>query len=260
MGPFTGINLIARAATEIMKRPRLVLMGMLPPLLVTLLYIVVAWLGGPALVDTVNGWVLAITNQLPNWFGTVLSALLIFAIATGVAIVAGFGFTALSLLVGGPIYDRISATIDTEVLGVVPEEGEKFTVSVARSAAQSGVVFGLSLVVAFVAVTANILPVIGSIASLVLGLGLGGSLMTTELLSGAFGRRGLPTLGQRWSAMRQQPVATLSFAIPAQFVLSIPLISVAAFPFFSAAATMLADKLIREAPAGVIAKDRTYDF
>ena len=84
--------------------------------------------------------------------------------------------------------------------------------------------------------------------------------MTTELLSGAFGRRGLPTLGQRWSAMRQQPVATLSFAIPAQFVLSIPLISVAAFPFFSAAATMLADKLIREAPAGVIAKDRTYDF
>ena len=55
MGPFTGINLIARAATEIMKRPRLVLMGMLPPLLVTLLYIVVAWLGGPALVDTVNG-------------------------------------------------------------------------------------------------------------------------------------------------------------------------------------------------------------
>lgn len=260
MGPFTGINLIARATTEILKRPRLVLIGMVPPLIVTALYIVVAFLGGPALVDLVTGWVTNITSQMPTWLGSLLAGVLIFAIGTGVAIIAGFGFTALSLLIGGPIYDRISTTIDREVLGVTPVESETFTISIARSAAQSGVVFGLSLVVAFLAVTANIIPIAGSLASLVIGLGLGGSLMTTELLSGGFGRRGMPTLRQRWAAMRSQPMSTLSFAVPAQFVLSLPLISVAAFPFFSAAATMLADKLIREAQPGVIVKDRTYDF
>lgn len=248
MGPFTGIHLIAQSATEILKRPRLVLMGMVPPLIVTALYIILALLGGPALADAVTSWVTDITAALPEWLGGVIATALIFAIATGIAIVAGFGFTALSLIVGGPIYDKISTTIDTEVLGITPNDGDKLAVAVARSGAQSIVVFGLSLGVAFLAVIVNIVPAIGQFLSLAIGFGLGGSLLTTELLGGPFSRRGLPTLQQRWAAMRSQPIATLSFAIPAQFVLSIPLISVAAFPFFSAAATMLAHRLLPEAP------------
>ncbi|WP_336249649.1 EI24 domain-containing protein [Stomatohabitans albus] len=260
MGPFLGIRLIARSASTITSRPRLLIMGMLPPLAVTVLYVVLAVIGGPALVHAITGWVGDVTAGSPGWLGSTLSFLLALVVLGAVGVVAAVAFTTLTLALGGPVYDRISESIDREVLGLTGVQDEHLGVAVMRSASQSAVIFALSMGSALLGIVLGLIPAVGTIASLVVGLCLGGWLMTTELLGGAFGRRGKPTLKERWRYMRHQPISTLSFAIPAQFVLSIPVISVLAFPFFSAAATMLAHKLITESPTWPTPDKERHDF
>lgn len=260
MGPLFGIQLIGTAAVEIMKRPRLLFMGMLPPLIVTLLYLLITIIGGPALFSALTAWVAQFTASWPTWAGSVIAWLLMIVLVAGVVVIAAVSFTTLTLALGGPIYDRISETIEREVLGFTATQSDGLGTAVMRSASQSLIIFCLSMLVVALSTLFGLIPTIGTIASLAMSLCCGGFLVTTELLGGSFGRRGMPRLNTRWRYMRATPLGTLSFAIPAQFVLSIPVVSVFAFPFFSAGATLLAHELLTERPAPPMAGKDQHDL
>lgn len=244
MGPFTGIRVLGTAIHELFQRPRLIILGMVPPLIVTVVYVIAGLFVIPWIVDTVPTALGAWMGAWPSWLVTVLTFAMMIVTLAALALIAGVAFTTLTLAIGGPIYDRISQIIDIEVLGVEEIVEDGLGVAVMRSISQSVVILALSLTVALATLIIGLIPVIGTASSLIGGLGLGGLLVTTELLGGPFGRRGLPDLGQRWAAMKANPVEVISFGVPAQFVLSIPFVGVLAFPFFAAGASVLAHKLL----------------
>src|SRR5690625_1623242 len=98
----------------VLRRPRLALLGMVPPLFVsTLMITLIALLGflglGP-LTDLVTGWV----PEGIRMAARILIGIVIMALAILAAVVL---FASLTLALGAPIYERISIAAEKEFRG-----------------------------------------------------------------------------------------------------------------------------------------------
>ncbi|HOA26718.1 MAG TPA: EI24 domain-containing protein, partial [Arachnia sp.] len=164
-----------------------------------------------------------------------------FGAAAALAVVT---FTALTLIIGEPFYERIHRETE-EVLGPPLPNG---SVSLWR-AVVSGVGFVLrGIGVALVVAVLGFIPVVGGALAAVVGVALTGSLLARELMARAFDAREFD------DARRAQIVAAgrwrvLGFGIATQLCFLIPLGAVVTMPAAVAGATMLSRELIDRRPA-----------
>jgi CysZ protein len=250
-----GASLLARGFGLVITRRRLFLLGGIPPLITSIVFLTVLI----TLVTNLDRLVPAIAGFASDWQPALLTAL---QIVVGVALVGGsvlimvLLFSSITLLIGSPAYDKIAEFVDQE-LGEIPEpstgagraaEDENTAVSVGRSVAQSLVLIAISLLGTIAFFLLGFIPLLGQIVVPVLSTIFGGWMLTTELLGPAFERRGLKRLSDRRQAMAGQKVRSIGFAVPTFLLLAIPFVSILVFPAATAGATMLARELVPREP------------
>lgn len=242
-----GLALLGRGAALLIRRPRMFLLGAIPPAITSfvflgLLIVLITQLS--PLVD----WLTPFARGWPE--GAAVTVRVAIGVATiGVAVLLMVvTFTSLTLLLGSPLYDKISEETERE-LGPVPTYDEPLVTEVTRSVRQSLALIAVSLLGALPLLLAGLLPVIGQTAVPVVAACFGGWLLALELTGSTFQRRGILTLAERRAALRGQRFRVLGFAAPVFALLAVPFLAVVVFPAAAAGATLLARQILEPAAA-----------
>ena len=224
--------------------PRLMLIGAIPALIVGAVY-AAAFVLFLLNLGEIAVWV---TPFAAGWDDPLrLAARVAAGIALPVAAVflAVFTFTAVTLAVGDPFYERIWRAVEEEMGGAPTERGEPFLRSAWRGIGNGLRLVALSGLVGLLLFAGGFIPLIGQTVVPVLGAVLGGRILTLELTGYAFDARRL-TLRQRRLTLRASGAGALGFGTLTYLLFLIPFAAVAIMPAAVAGATMLA----REAVVG----------
>lgn len=237
-----GVGLLARGLHLVTRRPRLFLLGALPPLVTSTLFVVVVVL----LVsrgDAVVGWLTGFADGWAPGLATLVRVLVAVALLGAVALAMVISFTTLTLTLGAPLYDLISEFVDRELPAppTPPEEG--WVSSLGRGLRQSAALIAVSAGCAVALFGAGFVPLVGQVAVPVASALVGGWLLGVELVGSALERRGVLTLRGRRELMRRRRARVLGLCVPTFLLLAVPFVGVVVFPVATAAGTLLARQL-----------------
>ncbi|MEJ2862878.1 EI24 domain-containing protein [Actinomycetospora flava] len=250
-----GLRLFVRGAVTVLRTPRPLLLGAIPALIVSVLYLaalgtLIAWLPdiAAALTPFADGW-----SETLRTGARIAAGAAVVAAGAAVAVVT---FVAVTLAVGGPFYEKLAEIVD-ESVGPVPGVVEPSWVrSVGRGVRDGVLLIGLSVLAAIPLFVLGFVPVVGPVLAPVAAALVGGRLLMIELTAPALQRRGLD-FGARRRLLRTRRLATWGVGIPTYLLAAIPFVAVLAIPAASAAATLLARELrgeptdpVRPAPRG----------
>jgi CysZ protein len=239
-----GAGLLARGLGLIVRRPRLFLLGALPPLITSVLFVGVL----VVLLSQIGPIVRAITPFASDWDADAAAVL---RVLVGIALVAGavmlmvISFTSLTLALGSPLYDKISESVEAE-FGEVPVLAEPVSRGVRRAVRQALTLIAFSAPVAVGLFIAGFIPALGQTVVPAASASFGGWILATELVGAPFERRGMLRLADRRRLMRRHRFRVLGFAVPTFLLMAIPFASVVVFPVATAGGTLLARQLLGE--------------
>ena len=232
-----GVGYLGRGFGMWITSPRLMLLGAIPALVVGLAYLV----GIVFLVINLDTIVVWATPFASGWaepliLSTRVAAALVFVIVA--ALLAVYTFTAVTLVVGDPFYERIWREVETR-LGGAPAELKQ---SVLRAVGRS-ILDGLRLLIPAIGVgilllASGFIPLVGPIAVAVFGALFGGWLLVVELTGFAFDARGF-SLRERRRALRSRRAVAIGFGAASYLLFLVPFLAVVAMPAAVAGAAML---------------------
>lgn len=233
-----GVGLLGRGFAYWRRRPGLMALGLVPAAIVALLF-----LGGLIALGTYLPTITeAMTPFADSWPGVWAS---VFRLAVGTAllgaslVLVAVTFTALTLLVGEPFYDRIWKAVEADLGGAVNESDYGFWRAVGDGLSLIGRGMGIALLAALVA----LVPVVGGVLSTVFAVSFTGWLLADELTSRALTARGLAPATRR-SLLRRHRARVLGFGVATQLCFFVPLGAVATMPAAVAGSTVLARSLL----------------
>jgi CysZ protein len=240
-----GVRYFARGLGWVARRPGQWLFGLVPALIVLVLYAVALTFLGIYLSDLVK----AASPFADHWSAglrdtvRVLMGVLFFAAAVMLSIVT---FTGLTLIVGEPFYERISGRVE-ESAGGLPAEAHvplwRQVLSGVGDTIVVGLITGMFAVLFFVL---GFLPVVGQTVVPVVAALVSGYFLTLELTSIALERRGLRRR-EKFALLRRERALSVGFGASVFVVFLIPLGAVLAMPGAVAGGTLLArERLVRQ--------------
>ncbi|WDZ85527.1 EI24 domain-containing protein [Micromonospora cathayae] len=234
---FSGAGLLLRGLGLYARSPRLMLLGVLPALITGLFFL--AALGTLVyFVDDLAAWV---TPFADGWSTTTRSLVRVIA---GLALLGIGGlvgvltFTAVTLVVGDPFYEKISEQVEQRYGGTPGEVEVPFWPSLRRSVADSLRLVGISVLVGIPLFAAGFVPVVGQTVVPVIGAAVGGWFLALELAGAPFYRRGL-RLPDRRRVLKADRPTTLGFGVAVFLCFLIPLGAVLIMPAAVAGAALL---------------------
>lgn len=244
---FRGVATFFRGFGTWVSSPKLMLLGAIPALIVGAVVLTVFVL----IVSNIDGIAVAITPFADEWdepglsltrlaaAAAVVLALILLAVAT---------FTALTLAIGDPFYERIWLAVEAREGGFEPAEDLGFWASVRR-----GIAAGLRLLIPSIGVAVllfliGLIPVVGGVLAVVGGALLGGRLLVRELLGRPFDGRGL-TPAQQKALRKGARARSVGFGAIAYVLFLLPLGAVVAMPAAVAGSTLLAREILPTATA-----------
>ena len=238
----SGALLLCRGLGLVVRRPRLFLLGAIPPFLTSILVTVAL----VVLFTQLDTLVPLLTGFTDGWSASVVSLvrfLVALALVAGVSLLLVITFTTLTLAIGAPLYDLISEFVDRELAEPPPAVDERWLRSAGRAVRQSVVLIALSALAAVLLFAAGFVPVAGQTVVPVVSALVGGWLLGVELVGSALERRGVLTLRGRLALMRTRPARVLGFCVPTFLLLAVPFLGIVVFPVATAAGTLLARQL-----------------
>lgn len=238
-----GPSYLVRGLGTWRRRPALMLLGMVPALLV-LLAVLAALVALLLHVGDLVAWATPFADDWTGGLRDLLRLGLAVLVVLGFVVVSSLTFTAITLTVGDPFYEKIWAETERMLGGDVPDQGPGFLTSVKDGAALAGtgLLLGLGVFVL------GLLPVVGAVVGLVLGVTVSGRLLARELLSRPLEARGMDRVA-RAEVLRRDRATVLGFGVATQLCFLVPLGAVAVMPAAVAGATMLARDLLERPPA-----------
>lgn len=244
---FTGAGLLGRGLGIVLRKPRLLGLGLLPALISGLLY-------GTALFFLID--YLPELSSTVTWFadGWSESVREVTRVLAGLALIGASGllgvltFTAVTLLIGDPFYERISELVEDEFGGVPGEVEVGFWPSLRRSLVDSLRLISLTILIGIPLFLLGFVPVVGQTVIPVLGGAIGGWLLAVELTGVPFQRRGQRLRHRRAVLGANRPLA-LGFGVAVFCCFLIPLGAILLMPAAIAGATLLARKALGQ-PVG----------
>lgn len=239
---FAGVRLLGRGARAYGGNPRLLLLGILPALISSALYL------------TAFGFLIAYVDELAalvtwfadDWTGWTRGAIRLLA---GLALLGAGGFlavltfTAVTLLIGDPFYEKISEVVEDRHGGVPNGVDVPWYRSLGRSLADSVRLLALSVLVGIPLFAAGFIPVVGQTVVPVVAALFGGWVLSVELVGAAFQRRGL-RLADRRRVLRAHRPLTLGFGVGVFLCFLIPLGAILVTPAAVAGGTLLARRVL----------------
>lgn len=238
---FAGVMLLLRGFGFGGRRPGVMLLGLVPAAIVFALIVaglIALGFNVAALVE----WLTPFDESWPEGWQIVVSAAMGTVLFAAAIVLAAVTFTALTLAVGDPFYERIWLAVETDLGGDLPESGPGFW----RAVRSSLGLIGLGLVTAVGVGLFGFVPLIGGLLAPVLGVVLSGRLLAVELSSRAFEARGIPGAEQR-TLRRGIRWQLLGFGVATQLLFMIPFGAVFTMPAAVAGSTMLARTALNHA-------------
>jgi CysZ protein len=232
-----GATLLARGLGLILRSPKLLGLGLLPAVISGILYAIGLFL----LIDFLPELSRAVTWFAGDWSEGPrdLVRLLGGAALLGVGGLLGIlTYTAVTLLIGDPFYERISELVEDRCGGVPDAVEVGFWESLRRSLVDSLRLIGLSILFGVPLFALGFVPLIGQTVIPVVGALVGGWLLAVELTGVPFQRRG-KRIADRRTALRAARPLSLGFGVAVFCCFLIPLGAVLLMPAAVAGATLL---------------------
>ena len=244
----SGAGLLLRGLGLYVRSPGLMLLGVIPALISGVLFV-----GAFAtLVWFVDDLAALVTPFADDWSGTVRSLARVIA---GVAILGIGGlvgvltFTAVTLVIGDPFYEKISERVEERYGGTPNAVEVPFWPSLRRSLVDSVRLVALSLLVGIPLFVAGFIPVVGQTVVPVIGAAVGGWFLAVELVGAPFYRRGM-RLPQRRAILKADRPTALGFGVAVFLCFLIPLGAVLIMPAAVAGAALLARRSLGQSIDG----------
>lgn len=222
-----GLKSLPRACGVLLRAPR-ILLWLIPPLVITLLFDVLALYFG-------YGWLCAgMASLLPeSWDAPWLQALIGVFSAIAVIFLLGWSFAWVYLTMTSPFQDFISAAVEREIHGVAgpePEGWKGFLRSIWQSVVQAIVLTVLTLLFLVV----GLVPVLGAIV-LFLWSAFALGYAFVSIPSGRMAQR----FSERLAFARRHRGAVLGLGVVIAMVSLVPILNVICLPVFVIAGTLL---------------------
>ncbi|MCP2325672.1 CysZ protein [Hamadaea flava] len=225
---FEGVRIFGRGLRIYGRNPGLVVLGIIPALITLLLF---AFLFGLLLyfVDDLSATVTWFADDWSTGWRTATR------IAAGVGLVGVamllwvVSFTAITLLIGDPFYEKIAEQVEVSLGGVPDEVDRTFWQELSRGLRDSLRLMLISTLFGIPLFLAGFIPIVGQTVIPVIGALVGGWFLAVELVGVAFSRRGLTfrdrvakLRGHRWIAVGFGACVFLCFLIPLGAVFVMP--------------------------------------
>lgn len=240
-----GAALLGRAASFLLRHRRLFWLGAVPPLVTSVVFVVVLVLlvaELPALTGALTPFADGWSPGLAGTARVVVGILLV----GGTVLLMVLVFSTLTLAIGSPVYDAISEAVDRAYPGAPPELDEPVATMVARTVRQTVGLVAVSAVGAVVFFGVGFVPVVGQVVAAVGGAVFGGWMLVVELVGSPLERRGVLTVRGRRRTLARRRWRSLGLGVPSFLLLSVPFVAVVVFPVATAAGTLLARQLLDE--------------
>jgi CysZ protein len=231
---FAGFGVLARGFGLWRRRPGLMLLGLLPALIVAVVFVTAVIVVGINL----EGIARAITPFADGWdprLAELFRAVLALAVLIGLVTLGAFGFTAITLLAGEPVYERIWRAIELEH-GELPEGEEP---GFWRSLGDSVRLFWRAVLTGMLVAAVGLIPLVGVVLAVALELLLGGRIVALELTSRPLEARGLRR-EQRRQVLRTRNPRVIGFGVAVHLCILVPGGAILVMPAAVAGATELA--------------------
>lgn len=238
-----GAGLLLRGLGQWRRTPGAMALGLIPGAFVGLAFgaALVGW--GFWLPNLVDAWTPFADGWEPFWAGALRVAIGVASFGA-VLFLFAISFTAVTLTVGEPIYDRIWRATELSALGSVPDVEYGFW----RGMGDSVRLVLRGILVALLAWLLGLIPLVGGVLGGVVGLLLTGWLLADELTSRALSARGLDRRARR-TLLRAHRAKALGFGVATQICFLVPLGAVAIMPAAVAGSTLWAHAALGEKPS-----------
>ncbi len=238
---FRGVGTLGRGFSYWKRRPGTMALGLIPAAIVFAGLIVLVVL----LVTNLDPITLFLTGFAEEWdprWRSLLRAGFGLALVVGLVVLYVFAFTALTLLVGDWFYGRIWRVVEVDLGEITPRRPEpgfwRSTLDAARLVVRA-IFTGLLLAVI------GLIPVVGTVVAVVLGVFLSGRLVALELTTRPLEARGM-TRAERRAALRSHSPRVLGFGVAVHLSFFIPAGAILVMPAAVAGATLLAKHVLGE--------------
>jgi CysZ protein len=249
-----GAGYLFRGLGWIARHPWQWLFGLIPAFIVLVLYGTVLGLLAWNLGDLV-GWLTPFADDWSEGTRTTTRVVAGIAIFGACLFVAVLTFTALTLLLGDPFYERISERVEESQGGAPPEQDVPWTVALARAIEDTVLLALMALGFAVVFFVGGFIPLIGQTVVPVVAAFVSGYFLAGELTSVALDRRGV-LRRERFVLMKANRPLMLGLGVATVVVFLIPLGAVLAMPGAVAGGTLLARERLAHASSQLSGLDR----
>lgn len=238
----TGVALLGRGFAYWARRPGLMALGLVPAAIVGAL--VLSGLIGLGIA--LPGITEAVTPFAAGWpalWATVIRVAIGTAVIGAALVLVAVSFTALTLIVGEPFYDRIWRSVEHDLGDADIDAAQGWW----RAVREGLALFARGIAIAALAALIGLIPLAGGVLSVVVGVLLTGLLLADELSSRALTARGV-TGDQRRRLLKGRRGRALGFGVATQLCFLVPLGAVVAMPAAIAGSTALARSLLASSP------------
>lgn len=231
---FTGFATLFRGFGWWRRRPGLMLLGLLPALIVVVGIVVLALV----VAGGAQGMVAFLTPFADTWAAPLrdlFRILLAIALLLGVVFASVAAFTAITLVVGDPFYERIWRAVEAGLGGFDAHDGPGFWHAVGDGV--RAVV--KALLAAIVLALIGLIPVVGAILAIVLGTVFAGRILALELTARPLEARGMARAA-RLALLKTRRARVLGFGVAVQLCFLVPGGAIVVMPAAVAGAVHLA--------------------
>jgi CysZ protein len=227
----SGVGFFFQGLGWVAKNGRWWMFGLIPALIAFAVYVGVLIFLGTNATDVAE----FLTPFADSWSWRELFRTLVgIALFLGGLALAVLTFTALTLAIGEPFYEKLSAAVDP----LESEHEQPWWRTLPRSIRDSLVTLFYVLLFTIPLFILGFVPVVGQTAVPVLGAIVSGFFLTVELTTIAMERRGLARKA-RFAVLRANKASALGFGVVVFLLFLVPFVAVIAMPAAVAGAALL---------------------
>jgi CysZ protein len=254
-GVAAGVRFLVQGQVWVVRHRRWWGFGLLPALITLVIY-AAALVALALTVGDLAEWATPFADDWDDTWRSLLRTLLAVMLFGGGLLLAVLTFTAVTLLVGDPFYERLSEQVERSA-GPTPDGPEPpLWRQLWGSLRDSLHVLGRVLLCALPLFALGFVPFLGQTVIPILGFAVSGFFLAVELTSFAMERRGVP-VRDRIRLLRRHLGVTLGFGVPLVLLFLVPLAAVLLMPGAVAGATLLVRELAGgHVPAGDVPAGR----
>ncbi|MCZ7413598.1 EI24 domain-containing protein [Streptomyces sp. WMMC897] len=240
----TGLRCLGRGQRWVAGHGRWYGFGLIPAAIALVLYAAALVILGLFAGD-LAAWATPFADDWDATWRTLLRVSVAVLVFAGGLMLAVLSFTAVTLLIGDPFYEKLSEKVEESEGGCPSAPDEPLWRGLWRSACDSLYVLMWALVFAVPLLLLGFVPFVGQTVVPLAGLAVSGFFLTVELSSVALQRRGVP-VRERMRLVRGRLRLALGFGVPLAAAFLVPFVAVFLMPGAVAGAALLVRELYDE--------------